>query len=189
MKIWSKTLLSVYKYLESISKAIDNLVMKKSINSSFYSNCKCANAFDCANQLIELTERKLKLINLKVICEDAMCKLSSCYKRIVALCFIDGVKSSDVAKMLNISMRTLFRKKNEALNCFSKVLKNMGYDSKKLEELYGSEVWLKNVYAKNLMHEISNNKEYIATKINEYQLLKNVMNEFNALNSNFYHYV
>ena len=67
MKIWSKTILSVYKYLEALANSIDDLVMKKSINSAFYSSYRFYSCYDVANKIMQLTERKINLINIKVL--------------------------------------------------------------------------------------------------------------------------
>lgn len=66
-----KTLLEIYRYLETICDSIDDVVKKTSlcgfgrVNETKYS----------ADKLIELTDKKRILINLKIMVENCLVKL------------------------------------------------------------------------------------------------------------------
>ena len=179
MKTWSKTILSVYKYLEALSNSIDELVMKKSINSSFYNNGRFNSCYDCANKIMMLTERKINLINIKVMVDDVLNKMTVNQRQLLVLCYVDNVRSEDIAKFFNISLRTYFRKKNEALNSFAKNLLSLGFTKSKLEEMFCCENWLNNLYNKN--QELEDSREYSIEKDNKYRFFKSVLKEFNVV--------
>lgn len=178
MRTWTKTILSVYKYLEALSNSIDDLVIKKSINSAFYNNGRFRSCYDCANKIMQLTERKINLINIKILVEETLGKMPLRYRQLLALSYIDGVKSEEIAEIMHISMRTFFRKKNEAIESFSKNLVINGYTKEKLESMFCGEDWLKNLYNKKLNEEVGHSKRM--EEINKYKFFKSVLHEFNV---------
>lgn len=179
MKTWSKTILSVYKYLEALSNSIDNLVVKKSINSAFYNNGRYNTCYDCANKIIQLTERKINLINVKILVDDTLKLMSANQRQLLALCYMDNAKSEEIAEMMHVSIRTFFRKKNDALNSFSKNLLMQGFTREKLEDMFCGEDWLNNLYNRNKNFEDS--KEFRIDQYNKRRFFKSVLNEFNVV--------
>ncbi len=179
MKVWSKTVLSVYRYLEALSKALDNLIIKKSVNSMFYTNSRGISAYDCASEIIELTQRKINLINIKVLVEDALNKLSFEHKRILMLCYVDGLKTSEITKLMGCVERTYFRKKDEALVGFGKAIKCMGIDERALDEMFGKEKWLRDLHDKNSEREAVGR---LHKDVPEYNFLKKVIKELSKVN-------
>ena len=177
MKTWSKTILSIYKYLEALSNSIDDLVLKKSINSAFYNNGRFNNCYDCANKIMQLTERKINLINIKILVDNTFSKMPLKYRQILALAYVDNVKSEKIAEIMHISLRTFFRKKNDALNSFAKNLVLQGYTNEKLESMFYGEHWLKNLYDKNQLIE---NGELKTDEFNKHRFFKTVLREFNV---------
>lgn len=179
MKTWSKTILSVYKYLEALSNSIDNLVLKKSINSAFYSSYRFDSCYDVANKIMQLTERKINLINIKVMVDDTFESLPIKQRQLLALCYIDNIKSSIVADMMGISLRTFFRKKSEALNSFSKHMISKGYTKERIEDMFLGESWIRRLYEKNLELQLS--KDYKMDRVAKRQFFNSVLKEFNIV--------
>ena len=179
MKTWSKTILSVYKYLEALSNSIDNLVLKKSINSSFYNNGRYSSCYECVNKIMQLTDRKINLINIKVLVDDTLSMMSIPQRQLLALCYMDNVKSEEVAEMMHISLRTFFRKKDEALTNFSKRLLMQGFTKEKLESMFCGEGWLNSLYERN--QQLQENKEYRIDRNNKRRFFRSVLHEFNVV--------
>ena len=148
LKVWSKTFLTVYKYLEKITDSIDSLIMNKSLNI-------CSDAFAVANEILELTERKVILINLKVLVESALKKANASSSKLLILKFIDGVSCEDGAKLQNISLRSYFRHIDHAVSEFSLIIKSMGFDETYLNTHFKNEKWLFNLYNRLLNQEIN----------------------------------
>ena len=111
MKYWSKSALSIYKYLEKMTDTIDKLIMDISTHSNSQTMQKNQTTFNQTRKIIEFLDRKRKMINLKVAVEESLDKLNKTDKRILGLVFIDGIKSEMVAQFLGVSLRTFFRKK------------------------------------------------------------------------------
>lgn len=185
--IWSKTILSVYRYLETIVDAIDDLVLKQGVHSNLAGYEQNNSAFNCANRMIELTERKIKLINLKVVMEDALANLKRDEMRILVLFYFDMVKSKDIASMMNISIRTFFRKKSFAIQNFSKNLSLLGVTNSKIKEFLESELWLKNAYEINMNkqeHEFSDEQN-----LKDFKMLKYVLKDLNKVSNATFNYL
>lgn len=176
MEIWSKTILSVYRYLEAISNAIDNIVVKKSINSAFYNNGRLNSAFECANEIIDLTERKVNLINLKVLTEKILMGLEPMQRKVLTLTYIDNLSRDEICSLLEISTRSFFRKKNDGILGFVKALNFMGYDAKKIATTFESEKWLLNLYNKNCGKLKKECKVQVDN--NEYKFIKNIIRKY-----------
>ena len=111
MKYWSKSSLSIYRYLEKMTNTLDKLILDLSKHSNNVSMIKNQTTYNQARKLIELLDRKRKMINLKVAVEDSLAGLNKIDRRILTLVFIDGAKSEMIAQILGVSLRTFFRKK------------------------------------------------------------------------------
>ena len=141
---WARTILIVYNYLERVTGAIDKIVKQRAVNSFYYNSTSCGynDVQNVTKDILSLTERKINLINLKVICEDALSKIKTEYAKLLIFTFIEKKKTTEVAQMLKISQRSYFRKLDLALQAFYKELVNMGYDENRLNDLYSKEGWI-----------------------------------------------
>ena len=74
-ELWGKTLISLYRHFGVMANSIDNLIKQIGISSAFRHSIYNSTIID-SNKILELTERKIKIINLKVIVEKALNKLS-----------------------------------------------------------------------------------------------------------------
>ena len=128
MKYWSKSSLSIYRYLEKMTNTLDKLILDLSKHSNNVSMIKNQTTYNQARKLIELLDRKRKMINLKVAVEDSLAGLNKIDRRILTLVFIDGAKSEMIAQILGVSLRTFFRKKVIALNKFNSQMIAKGFD-------------------------------------------------------------
>ena len=140
--VWSKTLLSSYKYFERIALKIDSIIENEATSSRNMSlNFVIRNgAFSVADRIIELSERKKNLINLKVLTELTLARLSDENFSIISKRFFENVKIGDIFE--NVSIRTAFRKIDNAVLAFDKALKIQGYNDKKLEKMMLGEKWI-----------------------------------------------
>lgn len=174
---WAKTLLSAYKYLETITEAIDNLVLKQGVSSYYYNNGYHDSTLSLANKMLALTERKQKLIKLKLMIEDGLSKLSDADARLLVLTYFDLLKSTIVSEQLGVSLRTFFRKKTGAIQKFGNALKFLGYDVKTLQELLKDEGWILNLFEQLNSVEQKNTETDKEEQIKQYKLLKYIMQD------------
>ena len=146
--IWAKTVLSAYRNLERITGAIDKLVETNAYNSFYMggANFTNNNILSVAERLIELSGRKIRLINLKIMCDMAFenCKLS--HSQILIEKYIDGNKAKEIAEKLNLTMRTYFRRLEGAEDEFAANLRMMGYNDEKIARELAGEKWISEIY-------------------------------------------
>lgn len=151
LKVWGKTMVSVQKYLERLTNAIDSLIEKRAYASAFVStkNLTEQGAYSVANDLIELSERKINLINLNIICFNALKEIDKISAKILILKFIDCLPSSEIATLLEISDRTFFRRLNSAYDNLEKWLLRNNFDKEYFEEKFKNEGWIMEAFLKN----------------------------------------
>lgn len=148
LKIWARTLLTIQKYLERICNSIDSCIEKKALASSFV-NSKNAYQNNCASVadwIINMSDRKRKLINLNVICIKALKSLDRDFAKILALKYFDRMSSSDIAKTLGLSERTYFRRLNNAQDSFESYLAVNGFNAEYFSKEFSNEGWILEVY-------------------------------------------
>lgn len=146
--IWTKTILKVYRYLERISGAIDRLVLRCGLGSGsfnsqmFYQN----NVLSISQKIIDLSERKVTLINLKVLTETILKKLKAEDAKILIEKYVDGRKYKDICLRNQISLRTIYRRLESSENAFARLLVAKGYGWQKLSQMLAKENWILSVY-------------------------------------------
>lgn len=150
--LWSKTLLLSYRHLEPLCGSIDKIIEKIGISAGkMYDN-----AFSTLQKIIELSERKITLINLKLLIENTLSKIKKEKASILIRRFIDNITYKNLQEEYNTSLRTVFRKLNLALNSFSSHLLLNGFDDKKIENMVKRENWICGIH-KKLEQESKNN--------------------------------
>lgn len=154
--VWAKTLLGVYRYLERIAGAIDKIVEKTGLGSAnicgqnyFYNNI-----FAVSQKMIDLSERKVTLINLKILVEETLKKIPAEDAEILIEKFFDGVKIRELVERHDISMRTAFRKLEGATKSFASVLVAKGFDDERLKDMLKNEHWIMQVYERLLFKDV-----------------------------------
>lgn len=153
---WAKTLLSTYRYLGRITNALDRIFESRAINGNIMSSKYFSrnNVYSLTNHLIDLIDRKATLINLKLLVEDVLLSIDRDSARLLIKKYCDGRTSDEIAKILNVSRRTYFRKHNSSLNSFTKNLIFKGYDSESLFKKLSKEKWIIDAF-----NEIGTKKE------------------------------
>lgn len=161
LKIWCKTFLNAYRCLEKITQAIDKIVLATGLNLSL-------DASISTSKILELTERKITLINLKLFIEKLLNSLEKEHAQIIVLKYVDQVKSEDIANQMNMSCRTFFRKVNASLKSLELALKRECKTHEILLKEYEHEAWLIDLFEKlknqellccNSVHEKNKNEE------------------------------
>lgn len=159
---WVKTILTVYRYLERICGAIDKIIMKSAMGSSnivgqnyFYNN-----VFTISQKIIDLSERKVTLINLKLLIENSLSQIDEKDAQLLIEKYVDGLKNKNMADNLNVGLRTIFRRIDSAEMSLKSKLSAKGYNDEKLKCMLKNEAWIINTYniiaSKNEDVELSN---------------------------------
>ena len=163
LKTWSKTILTVQKYLERVCNSIDGCIEKRVNASAFVTSKTLAeNSSEAiANWIIEMSQRKVNLINLNVICMNALKGIDKTLAKILALKHFDNMPFNEIYQLLNISERTYFRKLNSAYQNFERWLIENGYSSEYFQSLLEKEGWIFEIYYENERQLLNTNKEII----------------------------
>ena len=126
-----KNFLTIYKYLPTLISSIDKLVEVRCVNSSNYNFSFLNTTDNQINAIMNLTERKVFLINLKVLImtkprtflkvatNTVLGELRPEYAKILILRFVDGFSAKSVSEKLGINLRTCFRRIDSALKSFT----------------------------------------------------------------------
>lgn len=133
-------MLEGFGFLNTAAELLDKKVMDIAVSSSGFDGIPRQTMND-VKAINELTDRKINLINLKTLILDMVTKLPYKYRLLAKYRYLNGFKAYATAKMLGISLRTVFRwSENLGEECV-KILTDLGYDDK-LFEKYWSEKWL-----------------------------------------------
>ena len=178
MKYWSKAALSIYRYLETMSTTLDKLVVDLSKGSNSTVAPRYHSTYFQANRIIELTERKRKVVNLKVAIEDSVSRLDKISRRIITLVYFDGVRSEAIAQLMNMSVRTFFRRKLYATKELINIMEALGYDADFFESEYFSEKWFMSVYDEGVSKGCNPSDD-----IPDRMLVRRVINEISKINN------
>lgn len=145
--IWAKTLLSSYRFLERIAGAIDKIIEKKALSSSSMlgSEILTGNTLSLTDKIIELSERKVKLINMKVLIEGSLKNMKEIDAKILIKRYIEKVPVESIYADLGIARRTYFRKIGEAESAFEANCAHKGFPNERLESYLKSEAWIMEV--------------------------------------------
>lgn len=181
LKIWSKTLLNIYGCLFKLADEIDKIVYECGISSAF--KFGLGMAFIDAQKMIELTERKINIINIKVLIEKSLLGLDDLSCKILTLKFIDKMSNETIMEALSIKRRTYFRKYINAISAFSNQLLINGYDSNELINLTSSESWIAEIYKEFYRKEMSKKAE---ENLTNYSIISMAVKDLSALKNYSY---
>lgn len=145
---WTKTILSAYRYLDRICGAIDKICLQSSLNSKNITrqNYHTNNVYAVTQKIIDLSQRKITLINLKVLIESCLSEIGKESAIILIETYFDGLKKREIAEKKRLSLRTVFRKIENAEQKFCRKLIFKGYEHKVLQEFLKSETWIINLH-------------------------------------------
>lgn len=135
-----KALISAYKFIERTCNAIDEFIFKHAVN--YGPDPEVSSTYDVVNNIVNLMERKNKLIKLKHVIDDTIQSLEKLDKQILILKMRFRVSVKNLQSILKMSSeRTAFRKIEHALASFTKRLNENEY-AKNIEDLIESEGWI-----------------------------------------------
>ena len=145
--VLGKTLLESYKNLQRIINSIDRLVVESSAHS--YSLTQVSdNTMEKMQAVIDLIERKKRLLGLKMIIEEGLRACSPLEAKVLVRYYFDRVSTFVMAEELSMIRRNVHRKLNTSVVVFVQKLAMLGYDRKMLIKLINNEDWIVGIYNK-----------------------------------------
>ena len=136
----AKVLISAYRLIERNCDLINEFVYKHAIN--FGPSPEYCSTYDVTNNIINLMERKNRLINLKLMIDEIVSSLNPEDKKIISAKMRFNLSIKSLCEALEIpSMRTACRRIQLALEHFTMHANNSAY-KKKLEYMLDNEHWI-----------------------------------------------
>lgn len=148
----AKVLISAYRFIERNCDLINEFVYKHAVN--FGPSPEYCSTYDVTNHIINLIERKNRLINLKLIMDEIVSELSEADKMIIIAKMRYNLTMKSFCQVFEISsVRTAFRKVQLALEHFTMRANSSPY-RQKLEYLLDNEQWIVNIRRAQLKKEV-----------------------------------
>ena len=123
------------------------------------------NSLELFNNLIDLSQRKINLINLKIRIENALSSLKEKQAKVLILKYVDGLTFKQIASLTGQSLRNCFRICEQGIESFSKLIKLEGLTEEKIENTYADEKWIFQIYDRELITKTAENTVYKAPYI------------------------
>ena len=146
--LWSKTILSAYKYFERIAGAIDKLVIKEAMGSissqSLIYSMKSAEAV--TSKILDYSEKKIALINAKLLVEKALYSMDKNQALILIKKYINGKKPNEIISEIGCARRSYYRKLDSAINSFACQINLLGFSEQRLDQMLSDQKWLMKIY-------------------------------------------
>lgn len=174
LKFWIKTLLSTYSTIPEIIKTLDKIIELQASSVSFMSDIynQEKSTFYQVEKVIDLSERKNKLLNIYIMTKKLTNTLSLCDMDFIEKKFMFNWTTEDLAKEFNISLRTVYRRTDKIINLIYEKAKKHNWSLLFLESQIRNESWLKEKFYKQVSDyfKISNThqlKEYYSQSSSE----------------------
>lgn len=143
-----KTLISAYRFIENNCELIDEFVYKHAVN--FGPSPEYYSTFDVTNNIIDLMERKNRLINFKLMIDELVNSLSVEDRMIIIAKMRYNLSMVSMCKVLKLpSLRTAFRKMKTALENLQQIVNNSRY-KQRFEYMLNNEGWIANLKKREL---------------------------------------
>jgi DNA-directed RNA polymerase specialized sigma subunit len=143
--IWTRVMIAVYQGIPIIVKALDGAV-GEAVLFKAVANSR-TNSEVLFNQIIATTDRNVKLINFKVLTDEAVEILEGREKNIIAA-RLKGIKFDKISEDLNITIRTIFRDYESAIEKMTSYLANLGHTEEWFNNYFGDDTYLGAMVAK-----------------------------------------
>ena len=143
VKLWAKTLLLAYPYLEKVAFLADRQLMSKAAGSwRAYGD-----AFDVCKGVIDTIYIKDSYINAKLVTLAAWRMLNAKFAKVIELRYFKKIKIAAVAEKMRMSSRGVEKMLPAAEQAFAEALLKCGKNEERLKELFGASPFLLGVKA------------------------------------------
>ena len=150
-KKWSNTVLVAYSALPKIVKELD-FSLARLVKSSFKSvHLKNGvSNLQLIGEIMEVNDEKRKIVNLRYIVSAALDKLTDTNRAILAGRIFKKQTFKELAQELDLSIRTLYRRFQDAEKEFDHHLKVAGYTEEWFEKEYGDDKYISHIHERLL---------------------------------------
>jgi hypothetical protein len=139
--VYIKAMLDCYKNIDKQADALDKKVMDIALKSSgFDGDFRPATHYIKA--VTKLTNQKIELINIKAIVLDMIKSLPYKYRQIAKYRYIDCLKAREIAALLGLNIRTIFRLLERLPHYCNEYLNQSGLDDQWFLRNCGAQKWM-----------------------------------------------
>lgn len=153
-----KTFFEIHKTIPNIISIIDRIIEKRASTifptSTIYG--KHNSTYSEINKVIDLTERKDKLINLHIIAENMLDCLKPKYKEIAELKYIKKLTVDEIATHCEKCSRSIYRTLATINNEIIKFLDCKNWTVEFFKQQIGKESWIEEIFQSKLQLQIEN---------------------------------
>lgn len=144
MKLWVKTLLSIQSSLPEIIKSVDKIIEINASSLSFVTDIYNTekSTYAQVEKVIDLTERKNKLLNLFLISKNLITSVSDDERLFLKRKFIFNWTAEELADEYNVSIRTIFRKTEKLIESILEKLKRKNWSINFINLQVKNEAWI-----------------------------------------------
>lgn len=140
MKNWIKVIFALNNKLDAMTYSIDGQVES-------LSKVTGGNTMELFDSIIKLNDKKVRLINMRVLHDKMKDALSEKEYRVITLA-AKGLSFGDIAAECNIGKGHVYRIYNRLIGKLTKVLGLYGYDAEKFNSDYGDVMLISKTYKK-----------------------------------------
>lgn len=150
--LWAKTLLSAYRFVPKVVEEVDEIIAEHALKSSGFGCSSFAqlSTFSQIDKMVKLTDLKDRAIFIKSYIDDILSKISPLKQELLSEIFFENKKVTKVVMNGQFSSRTYYRKIQQALDDFERIMEKNKYSVKDFEKDYKNDVWILRIQAKFL---------------------------------------
>ena len=156
---WAKSIILSYRYLERMCGALDKQI-KQIASNSFYQTSffeKVNSVHNVSREIIDLSQRKLDYINIKVLVEKILSSINEKLSKVLIFKYIQCLKNEQITSVLKISERTMFRRINKAFIDVAIKMEEFVFNKEKMEIKFICDSFIGCIF-KKLQTKENNNK-------------------------------
>jgi DNA-directed RNA polymerase specialized sigma24 family protein len=117
------------------ARVIDELILAEALNYTRSADKMC-------ERVMELTDRKIKILGLRVIIDGLLKKIPCKRRNAVRLVTVAGCSFEDAAERMEISVRAVYRFVEDGIDRLCAVMEEEGFDERWYEREYAGEPYV-----------------------------------------------
>ena len=140
MRIWVKTLLSIYGTIPNIIKIIDKIIVSQASNP--YGSNFGIDSYGQIEKVIDYVDRKNKLTNINLMTQKLIDSANADERELIEMRFDQRLTANEIANYLGIDLRSVFRKIEKVISRLADIAIIKGWTSRFVSSQLTDEAWV-----------------------------------------------
>ena len=158
MRIWVKTLLSIYGSIPNIIKLIDGLISSNATNPFGFGGTSF-NTYGQIEKVIDLCERKNKMLNINILIEKLIEDCCEADRRLIDDRFVEKMTVEAISLELKCTPRSVFRRVNSLIDRLATYAIGKGWTTCFIESQLQDEPWVVEQFNSYRQEEIKKHRK------------------------------